>query len=47
MIQTPDIQRPSKEIIDGLAQIGSATAAGELYRLGIRDANIHGPVAWS
>jgi hypothetical protein len=29
MIETPDIVRPAKELIDGLAQIGSATASGE------------------
>lgn len=43
MIQTPDIQRPPQALIDGLRAIGSATAAGELYRLGIRDANIRSP----
>ncbi len=47
MIQTQDIVRPSKELIDGLAQIGSATASGELSRLGIRDPFMHGPVAWA
>ena len=47
MVETPDIQRPPKDIIDGLAQIGSATAAGELARLGIRDSQIRGPVAWT
>ena len=44
MIQTPDIQRPPKDLIEGLAHIGSATAAGELSRMGIRDAHIRGPV---
>jgi regulator of RNase E activity RraA len=47
MIQTPDIQRPSKELIQGLAEIGSATASGELSRLGIRDPFLKGPVAWT
>ncbi|RME50118.1 MAG: ribonuclease activity regulator RraA [Caldilineae bacterium] len=47
MIQTPDIQRPSRELIEGLAHIGSATAAGELHRLGIRDPHIRGPVSWT
>ena len=46
-IETPDIVRPSKELIDGLSRIGSATSAGELHRLGIRDPYIRGPVAWS
>lgn len=45
MIETPDIARPPKELIEGLAHIGSATASGELSRLGIRDAHIRGPVA--
>ena len=44
MIETPDIQRPPKDLIDGLAKIGSATASGELSRLGIRDPNIRGPI---
>ena len=44
---TPDIQRPPKEIVDGLRHIGSATAAGELKRLGIRDPHIQGPVAFT
>ena len=47
MIETPDIERPSKDLIEGLKDIGSATAAGELRRLGIRDPHIRGPVAWS
>ena len=47
MIQTPDITRPSKEIIDGLAEIGSATTTGVLYHLGIRDSHLHGPVPWT
>ncbi len=47
MIQTPDIERPAKDLIDGLAHIGSATASGELSRLGIRDPHMRGPVAWT
>jgi regulator of RNase E activity RraA len=47
MIETPDIRRPSRELIKGLADIGSATTSGELHRLGIRDPQIRGPVAWS
>ena len=47
MLTTPDIQRPPKALIDGLAQIGSATATGELYRLGIRNPHIAGPVSWT
>lgn len=44
-IQTRDIERPSPDLIAGLSGIGSATAAGELKRLGIRSAFIQGPVA--
>lgn len=44
---TPDIERAPKEIVDGLRHIGSATAAGELKRLGIRDPHIQGPVAFT
>jgi len=47
MIETPDIQRPSKELIAGLAKIGSATASGELSRLGIRDPHIRGLAPWT
>jgi regulator of RNase E activity RraA len=42
---TPDIARPPKQIIEQLKGIGSATAAGELKRLGIQDPYILGPVA--
>ena len=45
MVDTSDIQRPAKEPVEGLSGIGSATAAGELARLGIRDPYIQGPVA--
>lgn len=47
MIETPDIVRPAKELVEGLARIGSATASGELSKLGIRDPNIHGLAALS
>ena len=47
MIETPDIQRPPRELIEVLSGIGSATSAGELKRLGIRDPHILGPVAWT
>ncbi len=45
MIQTPDIERPPGELIEGLSGIGSATTSGELKRLGITDPYILGPVA--
>ncbi len=47
MIQTLDIERPQQKLIDGLARIGSATASGELSRLGIRDPHIRGPRTWT
>ena len=43
MIQTPDIERPPQELMSSLTTIGSATASGELYRLGISDPQILGP----
>jgi regulator of RNase E activity RraA len=46
-IETPDIQRPPKELIEGLKRIGSATASGELHRLGIRDPHIRGVLPWT
>ena len=46
-ITTPDIVRPDKSLIEGLRHIGAATAAGELSRLGIRNAHMLGPVPWT
>jgi regulator of RNase E activity RraA len=43
-IVTPDIERPPKELIEGLSHVSAATAAGELARLGIRSPHILGPV---
>jgi len=47
VIQTPDIERPSRDVIEGLRQIGSATASGELSRLGIRDPHLRGITSWT
>jgi regulator of RNase E activity RraA len=47
VIETPDIVRPPREIIDGLAKIGSATASGELSRLGIRSPHLQGLTSWT
>lgn len=47
MIQTSDIQRPAKEMVQALQAIGTANASGTLSRLGVRNAHICGPVAWS
>ena len=46
-METPDIVRPTHEVIAGLAQIGSATASGELSRLGIRDPHLRGITSWT
>lgn len=43
-IVTSDIRRPDPSLIAALQGIGSATATGELKRLGIRNAFIQGPV---
>ncbi|MGW4058103.1 ribonuclease activity regulator RraA [Amycolatopsis sp. NPDC004747] len=45
MDETPDIVRPPAELSAALAAIGSATASGELSRMGIRSAFISGPVS--
>ena len=45
MVETNDIQRPPKDLVAQLSGISSATAAGELARLGIRDPHIQGPIA--
>jgi regulator of RNase E activity RraA len=47
MSPTSDIVRPSKELIEGLKHISSATATGELNRLGVRNAQIMGPRSWT
>jgi regulator of RNase E activity RraA len=44
-IETSDIQRPDPALVAALQRAGSATATGELKRLGIRSAFIQGPVA--
>ena len=43
-VVTRDIERPDPALIEALKGIGSATASGELKRLGIRSAFIQGPV---
>jgi regulator of RNase E activity RraA len=43
-IVTNDIRRPDRALIESLQNIGSATASGELKRLGIRSAFLQGPV---
>jgi regulator of RNase E activity RraA len=45
VVETKDIERPDKALVEALKNIGSATATGELKRLGIRNAFLQGPVA--
>ena len=45
MVETSDIERPDPALVRALAEIGSATASGELNKLGVRSAHIRGPVA--
>ena len=45
MIETQDIKRPPREWSDALRAIGAATISGTLFRLGIRNPHIVGPVA--
>jgi regulator of RNase E activity RraA len=47
VVDTPDIVRPPRDLVDGLAAIGSATASSELNKLGIRSAHIRGPVSFT
>ena len=47
MVETRDIVRPPKELVTGLAAIGSATASSELNKLGVRSAHIRGPVSFT
>lgn len=46
-IQTPDINRPPKELVAGLAEVGAATVAGMLAHMGIRNPHIQGPVSFT
>jgi len=47
MIETAGIERPDRALVEGLAGIGSATASGDLHRLGIRDAHLRGITSWT
>ena len=47
MTHTPDITRPSKDLVAALQKIGAATASAELTHLGIRNAHLRGPVAFT
>jgi regulator of RNase E activity RraA len=41
------VERPPQAMIDALKHIGSATASGELNRLGYKGCTIIGPTAWT
>lgn len=43
--QSQDITRPDPHLVSALAAIGSATASGELAKLGVRSAHLTGPVS--
>lgn len=47
MTHTPNIIRPGKALVDGLAKVGSATASAELCNMGVRDSHIRGPVPFT
>lgn len=47
MVTTPDIERPSADLIARLREVSAATAAGTLAHLGIRNPHLQGPVAWT
>jgi len=42
-----NIKRPNKKLLEKLKMIGTATASGELNKLGIKDPFIQGPVSYS
>lgn len=46
MNTTQDISRPDKSLIEGLREIGSATASGELSRLGVKNPHMVGITSW-
>lgn len=45
MIDIPDFERPSQDLVAALARVGTATACSELYKMGIRNPSIQGPTA--
>lgn len=47
MTHTPDITRPSKDMIEALRGIGAATVAGTLGHMGIRNPHMVGPVSFN
>lgn len=47
MTHTPDITRPPADQITALRDLGTATITGALFRLGIRNPHILGPVSQS
>ena len=47
MIETSDITRPPAALVEALRHIGAATATSTLAHLGVRNAHICGPVAWT
>ena len=47
MTHTPGINRPPKDIVAELKHIGSASVAGILGHMGIRNPHIMGPVSWN
>ena len=47
MTHTPDIVRPSAELVRALQAMGCATACATLHHIGVRDTFMQGPVAWN
>ena len=47
MITTHDIKRPPAATVAALKAIGAASIASTLYKLGIRNVHMTGPVSWS
>jgi regulator of RNase E activity RraA len=45
LIKTPDIERPSRALVERFSRISSATAAGELNKMGVRDPHLLGPTS--
>ena len=47
MTHTPDIQRPTGDIVQRLLALGAANVAGTLGTMGIRNPHIQGPTSWN
>lgn len=46
-VETRDIERPPRELVDAILRMGAATASSTLFHLGVRNSHIQGPTPWT